>query len=184
MMSSIRTYLTETEVDSLIKAANATSYPARNHCLVLMMFRHGLRVSEACQMKCSSINLDARVIQVSRMKNGFSTIHPIKRDEAKVIRTWLDSRAKMKGADSDALFLSNQGRGISRKTVWMLLKDLGEKAKISIPTHPHMLRHACGYALANQGADTRLIQDYLGHISIGNTVKYTASNPARFARLW
>jgi type 1 fimbriae regulatory protein FimB len=50
--------------------------------------------------------------------------------------------------------------------------------------HPHMLRHACGFALADQGADTRLIQDYLGHRNIQHTVKYTATNPARFEKLW
>jgi integrase len=60
----------------------------------------------------------------------------------------------------------------------------GECAGLSVEAHPHMLRHACGFALADQGADTRLIQDYLGHRNIQHTVKYTATNPARFERLW
>ncbi|ECZ4168724.1 tyrosine-type recombinase/integrase, partial [Salmonella enterica] len=55
---------------------------------------------------------------------------------------------------------------------------------ISVNIHPHMLRHACGYALANQGMDTRLIQDYLGHRNIRHTVLYTASNVERFRKVW
>ena len=60
----------------------------------------------------------------------------------------------------------------------------GELAGLPVEAHPHMLRHACGFALADQGADTRLIQDYLGHRNFQHTVKYTATNPARFERLW
>jgi type 1 fimbriae regulatory protein FimB len=60
----------------------------------------------------------------------------------------------------------------------------GEKAKLPVVDHPHMLRHACGFALADQGADTRLIQDYLGHRNIQHTVRYMATNPARFEKLW
>jgi type 1 fimbriae regulatory protein FimB len=61
---------------------------------------------------------------------------------------------------------------------------LGELAGLAVAVHPHMLRHACSFALADQGADTRLIQDYLCHRNIQHTVRYTASNPARFERLW
>jgi type 1 fimbriae regulatory protein FimB len=65
-----------------------------------------------------------------------------------------------------------------------MIRDYGRNAGLSVASHPHMLRHACGYALADQGADTRLIQDYLGHRNIQHTVQYTATNPARFERLW
>jgi len=73
---------------------------------------------------------------------------------------------------------------LSRKTVWLAIRRYGEAAGLEIATHPHMLRHACGFALADQGADTRLIQDYLGHRNIQHTVRYTATNPARFEKLW
>ena len=59
-----------------------------------------------------------------------------------------------------------------------------ERAGLPLPVYPHMLRHACGYALADQGADTRPIQDCLGHRNIQHAVRYTAANPARFERLW
>ena len=79
-------------------------------------------------------------------------------------------------------FVSEQRRPLHRSSVNLLL----QKYSYVLPlyAHPHTLRHACGYALADQGADTRLIQDYLGHRNIQHTVKYTASNPARFQKLW
>ena len=81
-------------------------------------------------------------------------------------------------------FVSEQLKPMHRSTVNLALKKYGKLANLSVAVHPHMLRHACGYALADQGADTRLIQDYLGHRNIQHTVRYTASNPARFEKLW
>src|SRR2546430_444075 len=92
-------------------------------------------------------------------------------------------RAKMQ-PEGDAFFLSERRRPLSRKTVWLMIRDYGRRAGLPIDAHPHILRHACGVALADQGADTRLIQDYLGHRNIQHTVRYTATNPARFERLW
>ena len=86
--------------------------------------------------------------------------------------------------DTDAFFVSERRTPLSRKTAWVMIRDYGEQAELSVDAHPHMLRHACGFALADQGADTRLIQDYLGHRNIQHTVMYTATNPARFERLW
>ena len=88
------------------------------------------------------------------------------------------------GADLSAFFLSERRQPLNRRTVWALMRFYGKRAKLDVEVHPHMLRHACGFALADQGADTRLIQDYLGHRSIQHTVLYTAANPARFEKLW
>jgi type 1 fimbriae regulatory protein FimB len=85
---------------------------------------------------------------------------------------------------TDAFFVSERRTVLSRKTTWHAIRAYGELAGLPISTHPHMLRHGCGFALADQGAGTRLIQDYLGHRNIQHTVIYTASNPARFERLW
>ena len=76
--------------------------------------------------------------------------------------------------------LSGLGEAHSAFVATLLL----QRAGLPLPAYPHLLRHACGYALADQGADTRLIQDYLGHRNIQHTVRYTAANPARFERLW
>jgi len=86
--------------------------------------------------------------------------------------------------DTDAFFVTERRGPLSRKTAWVMIRDYGRLAGLSVEAHPHMLRHACGFALADQGADTRLIQDYLGHRNIQHTVRYTATNPARFERLW
>ena len=86
--------------------------------------------------------------------------------------------------DTDAFFISERRGPLSRKTAWVMIRHYGELAGLPVEAHPHMLRHACGFALADQGADTRLIQDYLGHRNIQHTVMYTATNPARFERLW
>ena len=97
--------------------------------------------------------------------------------------TGLVERKNMKPA-TDAFFNSERRSPLNRKTAWLAIRNYGRIAGLSLPADPHMLRHACGYALADQGADTRLIQDYLGHRNIQYTVKYTAANPARFEKLW
>ena len=81
-------------------------------------------------------------------------------------------------------FVSEQRKPLHRSTVNFALKAYSEVAALPFSAHPHMLRHACGFALADQGADTRLIQDYLGHRNIQHTVRYTAANPTRFEKLW
>ena len=83
-----------------------------------------------------------------------------------------------------AFFVSERHKPLHRSTVNLLLRKYSKAASLPLLAHPHMLRHACGFALADQGADTRLIQDYLGHRNIQHTVKYTAANPARFEKLW
>jgi type 1 fimbriae regulatory protein FimB len=178
-----RKHLTALEVDKLLAATRGSRNETRDRCLLLLMFRHGLRVSEACGLRSSQVDIESRILHVARLKKGLSTTHPLRADELRVIKAWLTVREKMKPA-TDAFFVSERRGPLSRKTAWLAIRKYGELAGLPLATHPHMLRHACGYALADQGADTRLIQDYLGHRSIQNTVKYTASNSARFERLW
>jgi len=178
-----RKHLTAGEVEKLLDATKGTRHTARDRCLLLLMFRHGLRVSEACGLLLSQVDVESRVLHVTRLKKGLSTTHPLRGDELRTIKTWLAERARMK-PETDAFFLSERRGPLSRKTVWCMIGRYGKRAGLPVDAHPHMLRHACGFALADQGADTRLIQDYLGHRNIQHTVMYTATNPARFARLW
>jgi type 1 fimbriae regulatory protein FimB len=147
------------------------------------MFRHGLRVSEACGLRLSQVDTESRVLHVARLKHGLSTTHPLRTNEIKIVKTWLAERARMK-PETDAFFISERRGPLSRKTVWCMISRYGKLAGLPVDAHPHKLRHTCGFALADQGADTRLIQDYLGHRNIQHTVKYTATNPARFEQLW
>jgi type 1 fimbriae regulatory protein FimB len=178
-----RKHLTFSEVNKLIAATKGSRNEGRDRCLVLLTFRHGLRVSEACGLKLSQVDLESRVLHVQRLKKGLSTTHPLRSNEIKVIKAWLKERAKMQ-PETDAFFLSERRGPLNRKTAWLAIRTYGERAGLPVAAHPHMLRHSCGFALADQGADTRLIQDYLGHRNIQHTVIYTTANPARFERLW
>ena len=178
-----RKHLVLEEVKKLIAAVKGSRNAARDRCLLLMMFRHGLRVSEACGLRLAQVDIDSRVLHVERLKKGLSTTHPLRPDELRAIKAWLVERKRLK-PEGDAFFVSERRSPLSRKTVWAAICTYGKKAELSMPAHPHMLRHACGFALADQGADTRLIQDYLGHRNIQHTVMYTATNPARFEKLW
>lgn len=182
-MSDERKYLTPIEVERLIAATRGRRNQDRDRCLLLLMFRHGLRVSEACGLRLSQVDIESRVLHVARLKKGLSTTHPLRSDELKAVRAWLAERARMK-PEGDSLFISERRRPLNRRTAWVAIRTYGELAGLPLEAHPHMLRHACGFALADQGADTRLIQDYLGHRNIQHTVRYTATNPARFERLW
>ncbi|CAI1183374.1 Tyrosine recombinase XerC [Serratia fonticola] len=179
-----RKYLTQSEVERLLNCAKESQNPQRDYCLVYMSFIHGFRVSEVCRLRLSDMDLRAKSLYIRRMKNGFSTNHPLLNNEIKAIRAWLKIRKTKPGAESDWLFLSRQGGQLSRQRVYQLISGFGVQANIPVVSHPHMLRHACGFALADRGIDTRLIQDYLGHRNIRHTVSYTASNAERFEGVW
>ncbi|MDU2776460.1 MAG: tyrosine-type recombinase/integrase, partial [Klebsiella grimontii] len=132
----------------------------------------------------SDIDIQSGVIYIRRLKNGFSTTHPIYKQEVKVLNEWLRVRDNYPGNNSGWLFLSRNGQPLSRQRIYQMMKNLSLVAQLEINAHPHMLRHACGFALANKGVDTRLIQDFLGHRNIQHTVIYTASNDARFREVW
>lgn len=183
----MRNYLTSSEVKLLLQASSETSHAKRNYCLIYMCFIHGFRVSEICGLRLSAIDFNAGNLFISRLKNGFSTIHPMLPEEIRVLNQWMDVRQAYAGAHEeceDYVFLSSRGRPLSRHGVYKMMKKAGEDAGLSVRVHPHMLRHACGYALADKRIDTRLIQDYLGHTNIAHTVRYTASNSLRFMGIW
>jgi len=180
---SDRKHLTGREVERLIEATKGSRNEARDRCLLLLIFRHGLRVSEACRLKLDQVDTESRVLHVARLKGGLSTTQPLRGDELRAVKAWLIQRARMKPTGK-AFFVSEQRQPLHRSTVNLALRKYSAAASLPLLAHPHMLRHACGFALADQGADTRLIQDYLGHRNIQHTVKYTATNPARFQKLW
>lgn len=179
-----RKYLTQNEIDSLLSASRKGSFPSRDECFIQMCFIHGFRVSELCHLKLSDINLIDKVVHVDRLKRGLKTTHPLIASELRLLKAWLKERQKWRGADSPWVFLSQKGGHISRQQVYKMLRKFGDYARISVSLNPHMLRHSCGYALANRGTDTRLIQDYLGHRNIQHTVLYTSSNHCRFVGVW
>jgi type 1 fimbriae regulatory protein FimB len=137
-------------VDKLIEATKRGRNEARDRCLLLLIFRHGLRVSEACGLKLDQVDTESRVLHVRRLKRGLSTTQPLRKDELRAIGAWLKQRARMKPIGK-AFFVSEQRRSLHRSTVNLLLQKYSAAASLSLRAHPHMLRHACGFALADQG---------------------------------
>ena len=178
-----RKHLSGREFERLLDAIKGSRNEIRASCLVLLMFGMGSGSPRPAAWCWSRWTFESRVLHDARLKGGLSTTHPLRGDEIGAIKAWLVERTRMK-APGRTFFLSEQRKPLPRSTVNLALRKYGEKAKLPVAVHPHMLRHACGFALADQGADTRLIQDYLGHRNIQHTVRYTATNPARFEKLW
>jgi integrase len=176
-----REYLRPDEVERLIEAAKSVGrYPGRDGLLMLMMYRHGLRVSEAIALRWSDVDWDTAHIYIKRLKRGNPSNQQIDGKELRLLRS-LKREAKDK---SPWMFMSERGTPLSDDVVRKIISRAGEIANFDFPIHPHMLRHSCGYYLASRGYDTRLIQDYLGHKNIQHTVKYTQLAPGRFDGLW
>jgi type 1 fimbriae regulatory protein FimB len=182
-----REYLTTEELDKLLAASKlCTRNPARDYCILLLMFRHGLRVSELCTIKLSDINVETKEFHVNRLKGYDSGPHELYKGEPPAVKAWLLERAKMgPPADCDTLFISERRKPLSRVTVWVMIGQVATAAGLAhLDIHPHMLRHSCGYNLVNKGTDIRIIQGYLGHRSISSTVRYTNLDSKRFAKLF
>jgi len=182
-----REYLTADEVERLLAASKTTSRnPERDYAILLLAYRHGLRVSELCSLKLSDVNLEAGEFHVARLKGSDSGSHPFYNGESAAIRAWLVERAKLSPPEScDTLFISERRKPLSRITVWLMINQVARAAGLEhLDVHPHMLRHSCGYALINKGVDVRTIQGYLGHRSISSTVRYTKLDSKRFAKLF
>ncbi|ELV2845689.1 tyrosine-type recombinase/integrase [Enterobacter cloacae] len=179
-----RRYLTHSEVLSILDATMGHRHQIRDYAMIVMGFLHGFRVSELTSLKLSDIDIESRSVFIRRLKNGFCTIHPLQPHEVDALTKWLAIRQGYLEGQSDWLFVTQRGLKLSRQRFYTLFKKYGYKAGLTISAHPHMLRHACGFELAEQGMDTRLIQDYLGHRNIHHTILYTASNSSRFSRVW
>jgi type 1 fimbriae regulatory protein FimB/type 1 fimbriae regulatory protein FimE len=171
-----RPYLTPSEVARLATAAGRVGrHRHRDKHLILMMYMHGLRVSEAVKLKRDQLDLVAADIHVKRRKGGKTGTHPLTGDELRALRKLLRDYP-----DSPYVFSSERHGPLTCSAVAKMIARAGVRAKIGFPVNPHALRHACGYKLANDGRDTRAIQDYLGHRNIKNTEIYTELASDRF----
>jgi len=175
-----REYLTPAEVTQLIQAARHVGrHGHRDATLILLMYRHGLRVSEVSTLRWDAIDLHTALLHVRRLKRGVATTHPLYGPELRALRKLHPTPPEL-----PYVFLSERGSPLSTRTIHHIILRAGLDAQLPFPVHPHMLRHACGFYLANQGIDTRAIQQYLGHRSIQHTVRYTELAPQRFRDFW
>ena len=178
-----KNFLTEAEVENFLKAGRKGRHNVRNFAMLLLAFRHGLRVSELINMRMADVDLDTGRLFVRRLKGSLSTSQPLEGDEIRALRAWLRERINAPCCNSPLVFLSERGP-MTRQAFNYICAEVGKRAGLNIKVHPHMLRHSCGYALANKACDTRLIQDYLGHRNITHTQIYTRTAAVRFEGLW
>jgi type 1 fimbriae regulatory protein FimE len=175
-----REYLTPDEVDQVLKASGQVGrHGHRDRTLILLAYRHALRVSELVAMRWEQIDFKAGLVHVSRLKNGTPATHPIRGPELRALR---DLRRQY--PETPYLFVTERGGPMTPATARKMIARAGELAALPFPIHPHMLRHSAGYKLANDGHDTRAIQQYLGHKNITHTVRYTELSPERFKGFW
>ena len=174
-----REYLTAAEVESLMEATKANRRGHRDATMILVAYRHGLRAAEVVDMRWEQVDFFAATLAVRRVKKGTPATHPIRGDEIRALR-----RLQRESSPGPFLFVSERGAPFTPAGFAKMVERAGIAAKLEFKAHPHMLRHACGYALANAGHDTRSLQAYLGHRNIQHTVRYTELAPTRFKDFW
>ena len=175
-----REYLTQAEVEKLIEAVRDNRWAHRDATMILVAYRHGLRSSELTDLRWDQIDFSHATLAVRRVKAGTPATHPIMGDELRALRRL----QREQDPKSPFVFTSERGAPFGATGFARLLERAGEAARLPFKAHPHMLRHACGFALANKGHDTRALQAYLGHKSIQHTVRYTELTPTRFKDFW
>ena len=175
-----REYLTADEIHQLMTSARSVGrHGYRDSTLILVAFRHGLRVSELVALRWDMVDLKQGLMHVSRLKNGVNSTHPLRGPELRALR-----KLKRDYKDTPYVFVTERKGPLTASAVRKIIARAGEIAKLGLPIHPHMLRHSTGYKLANDGHDTRSIQLYLGHKNIQHTVRYTELAAGRFKNFW
>ena len=170
-----REYLTKVEVLAMVDAARKHGrYGKRDGLLILLAYRHGLRATELVNLQWQAVDFQSGRLHINRVKHGAASVQPMQGDELRGLREL------QRSSDSPFVFASERGACLTPRGLHKIVARAGELAGITFSVHPHMLRHATGYALANAGTDTRAIQNYLGHKNIQHTVKYTALAAGRF----
>lgn len=171
-----RDYLTEAELDALLAAAKSTGrHGFRDYTMILIAYRHGLRVSELIDLKWSQIDFNRAQVHVHRLKNGLPSVQPLAGMEMRALR-----KLQRDYGGSEFVFVSERSGPLTPRAVHRIVARAGRLARIPYPVHSHCLRHTCGFKLAQTGTDTRAIQDYLGHSNIVHTVRYTRLESSRF----
>jgi type 1 fimbriae regulatory protein FimB/type 1 fimbriae regulatory protein FimE len=174
-----REYLTEHEVEALMAAARQNRCGHRDATMILIAFRHGLRVSELIDLRWDQVDFNRGVLHIRRVKHGTASVHPLSGLEMRALR-----RLQRENDTSPFVFVSERRAPFTRAGFARMVERAAKNAGLSLKAHPHMLRHACGFALANAGHDTRALQAYLGHKNIQHTVRYTELAPDRFKQFW
>jgi integrase len=174
-----REHLTDDEVEKLIEVAKRNRHGTRDALMVLLAYRHGLRAKEVVELRWEQVDFKGGRLHVRRAKNGTPATHPLTGRELRELR-----KHRRESEQSPFVFVSERGSPLAPIGFSRMVERAAIEADLGIKAHAHMLRHACGYKLANDGVDTRSLQAYLGHSNIQNTTRYTALAPDRFKGFW
>jgi type 1 fimbriae regulatory protein FimB/type 1 fimbriae regulatory protein FimE len=175
-----REYLTPKEIDRLIEVARKRGrYGLRDATMILVAYRHGLRASEVCSLTWDQIDFAQGLLHVRRVKKGMPSVQPMSGVEVRSLRA-----LRRDESAGRYVFMTERKAPMTIRGFHNLVALTGVAAKFPFPIHPHMLRHATGYKLANDGQDTRALQHYLGHKNIMHAVRYTELSPERFKNFW
>lgn len=168
-----RKYLTQDEVKRLFRVIDNK----RDKAIFMVAYYHGLRPSEVGLIQVDDVDLGRNRIRITRLKNGNSQEYPMKPNEVRAVRAWMNERIK----NLPWLFYAKGSLPMPRRSLHYLINIYGEKAGIPQgKRHFHILRHSIATHLLDAGADIRFVQDWLGHKNIQNTIVYAQlSNPAR-----
>lgn len=172
-----RNFLTLDEFEKLLVGARLGAMPPATLLMLYLLLQHGYRASELCRTKRDDFDGRRARLWVRRLKGSLSTDQPITGNALRALKTYLHSRTDR----LPWLFVSECGTPSTRLGLHYLITVIGQRAGLK-QVYPHMLRHSCGYALADKGADARLIQDYLGHRDLRHTARYTRTAVKQF--LW
>src|SRR5580658_1129633 len=160
-------YLTTKQVEQLAKAASKVGrHGYRDAQMIRTAARHGLRASELVNLKRDQVDLDSGNMMVYRLKKGRDMSHPVGGDEMRALR-----RLYRDYPDSEYVFCSELKGPLTPSAFQKIVTRAGLKAALPFPVHPHMLRHACGYEMANAGRDLRAMMDYLGHRTVEQVIE-------------
>ncbi len=167
--------LSEAMVDQLLVAPDlGTTLGLRDRAMLELLYASGLRVSELVGLKTFHLSLNEGVLRVTG-KGNKERLVPFGAVAREHLQAYLEGARSdiLAGRQSEDLFVTARGQGMSRVMFWMLIKKYAAKAAIDVPLSPHTLRHAFATHLLNHGADLRAVQLLLGHADISTTTIYT-----------
>ena len=179
--SGIPTALSEEEVELLLNAVTGVdSLAVRDRALLEFLYATGARVSEACGLSMSDVDMESNVARVFG-KGSKERIVPFGRHAKEALETWLGAGGRpmlcpqqwAKRDHADAVFLGSRGTRLSRQAAWGIVRKYAMLAGIKSELSPHVLRHSCATHMLVHGADLRIVQELLGHASVSTTQVYT-----------
>lgn len=174
--------------DEILKVLEIASESPRNHAMILLAFRHGLRASEVCELRLSDLDLENGEITVKRLKGSLKTTQALTDlskqpllSEQKVLRNYLKSRPQ---DASDCLFISRKGGQLDRTAFFRVFQNIAERAGLpKSRRHPHCLKHSLAITLLENGVDVRAVKQALGHKSLASTGAYLQISDQQAAKL-